>query len=104
MQNHSKLSHLFLKENYLGSEAQSWLTRFYYQCNAGQVSRTEIPSKREKTVSPEVDTLLFTNSFCSAMKEIDPALLLIHKLPLMKLLELLKGGTDELGLVTIVPH
>lgn len=76
----------------------------YHQCNTRQVSRTEITSKREKTVSLEVDTILFTNSFCSAMKEIDPALSLIHKLPLMKLLELLKGGTDESSLVTVLPH
>lgn len=76
----------------------------YYQRNARQVNRTEITSQREKNISLEVDTILFTNSFCSAMKEIDPALSLIHKLPLMKLLELLKGGTDESGLVTVLPH
>lgn len=37
------------------------------------------------------------------MKEIDPALALIHKLPIMKLLELLRGA-DESGLVTVLPH
>lgn len=76
----------------------------YCQRNARQVNRTEITSQRAKNISLEVDTILFTNSFCSAMKEIDPALSLIHKLPLMKLLELLKGGTDESGLVTVLPH
>lgn len=71
---------------------------------AGRVSRCEINSKREKSISPEVDRILFTNSFCSAMKEVDPALSLRHKLPLMKLLGLLKWEAREWGLVTILSH
>lgn len=74
---------------------------------AGRASRTEINSRREKNISPEVDTVLFTESFCSATKQIDPAPSLRHKLPLMKLLALLKWethSTHEPGLVTILVH
>lgn len=92
------------RENYVGSEALVLALALLCQCNVGRVSRPEMTSRREKSGSPEVGTILFTNNnFCSAMKEIDPALALIHKLPLMKLLELLRGA-DESGLVTVLPH
>lgn len=87
----------------MGSEASVLALALLCQRNVGRVCRTEMTSRREKSGSPEVGTILFTNSFCSAMKEIDPALSLIHKLPLMKLLELLKGGADESGLATVLP-
>lgn len=91
LQEHSKLNQLFFREvPELRGSALSY-PLLHYQSNTCKSAELKLlPRQRKKTLSSEVDMILFTNSFCSAMKGIDPAASLICKLSLMKLLELLK--------------